>query len=421
MIPQQSVVKSWLLLKDGAVIKEAGDGDEVAVILGVTSFYAEGGGQVGDCGLLFGPMGRVEVLNTKKLPDGTIYHVGVVTEGVIEVGDSVELAVDLSRRTATARNHTATHLLQAALKQVLGSHVNQAGSQVDAEGLRFDFSHFAPVSDQELAAVEEVVNRAILADLTVGITETTQDAAKEMGATALFGEKYGSKVRVVMAGDFSKELCGGTHVGSTAQIGLFKIACETGIGAGQRRIEAVTGAGAIAYVNSQEKLLNDAAAVIKSRTEDLPVRVEALVSLLKETEQALAAANTKLAKFAVKDLLAGAEAVGAVELVVGQVSAGDMDDLRSIADMVRDRLACGAVILAATSSDKVNFVAMATANAVAQGLHAGNIVKAAASLAGGGGGGRADMAQAGGKFPDKAAAALKAALDLAKSQLKSEK
>ena len=409
-----------VILKEGAVLDGAFGGDEIAVILGVTAFHAEGGGQVGDCGFLVGSMGRMEVRNTKKLPDGTIYHVGVVTEGVIKTGDSVKLVVNLAQRAATARNHTATHLLQAALKQVLGSHVNQAGSQVDSDRLRFDFSRFAPVSEQEVAQVEAVVNQAVLANLPIGIIETTQDVAKEMGATALFGEKYGTTVRVVMAGNFSKELCGGTHVDSTAQIGLFKIVSEAGIGAGLRRIEAVTGAGANLYVNSQAKLLNDAAAMIKSRTEDLPVRVEALVSLLKETEQALVAANTKLAKFAVQDLLAGAEKVGTVELVVGQVSASDMDDLRSIADMVRDRLASGAVILAATSSDKVNFVAMATANAVAQGLHAGNIVKAAASLAGGGGGGRADMAQAGGKFPDKTAAALKAALDLAKSQLNKE-
>lgn len=410
--------KIVLLLKDGQVVETAVDGDEVAVILSVTPFYAEGGGQIGDTGAIVGQIGRLVVSNTKKLPDGTIYHIGQVTEGALKPGEQVELAVDLPRRVATARNHTATHLLHAALKQVLGGHVNQAGSQVGPERLRFDFSHFAPVSDAELVEVEAVVNKAILASIPIAIINTNQDTAKAMGAMALFGEKYGDKVRVVVAGDFSKELCGGSHVGNTAEIGLFKIAAESGIGAGLRRIEAFTGTGALDYINSRERILTIAAAQLKTRPEDLLARLEALAVELRDTEQQLAGANAKLAKFAVQDLLAASQTVGEVQLIGGEVAAADMEDLRSIADMVRDRLSCGLVVLAATAGDKVNFVAMATASAVAKGIHAGNIVKAAATVAGGGGGGRPDMAQAGGKVPAKTAEALKKALETAKSQIK---
>ena len=406
------------IAKDGQIAEQAADGDEVAVILDVTSFYAEGGGQIGDAGLLIGPVGKMDVQNTKKLPDGTIYHSGYVTEGVIKPGDQLQLALDVTRRKATTRNHTATHLLHASLRKVLGDHVNQAGSQVTPDRLRFDFSHFAPVSGDELIEVEKLVNNAILDTIAVGVIETTQDMAKEMGAMALFGEKYGSKVRVVMAGDFSKELCGGTHVGNTAEIGLFKIVAEGGIGAGIRRIEALTGAGAIEYINEREKLLATTAGILKTRIEELPARAEMLLAENKETEHELAAANTRLAKFTVQDLLAKVETVGDVQLVAGQVNSSDMDGLRSIADMVRDRLTSGAVVLGAVNGDKVNFVAMVSANAVAKGLHAGNIVKAAATVAGGGGGGRPDMAQAGGKQPEKIDAALRSAMDTAKSQIK---
>jgi alanyl-tRNA synthetase len=407
-----------LLLKDGQVVEAAVDGDEVAVILSVTPFYAEGGGQLGDTGFIVGQVGRLTVNGTKKLPDGTIYHVGQVTEGVLKPGETVELTVNLPRRIATARNHTATHLLHAALKQVLGSHVNQAGSQVGPERLRFDFSHFAPVSDSELAEVEATVNKVILESIAIGIITTTQELARAMGAMALFGEKYGDKVRVVMAGDFSKELCGGSHVGNTSEIGLFKIVSESGIGAGLRRIEALTGAGALDYINSRENILAAAAAALKTRPEDLLTRIEGFAVELKDVEQQLAGANAKLAKFAVQDLLAGTQTEGEVQLVIGEVNAADMDDLRGIADMVRDRLSCGVVVLAAVGGDKVNFVAMATANAVAKGIHAGNIVKAAATIAGGGGGGRPDMAQAGGKQPAKTAEALSKALEIAKGQVK---
>lgn len=407
-----------VVLKNGQVVEEVHDGDEAAIILDVTPFYAEGGGQVGDAGLITGPLGKMTVTNTRKLPDGTIYHVGHVTEGVLKNGDAVRLAVNLRRRMATARNHTATHLMHAALKKVLGSHVNQAGSLVEPDRLRFDFSHFSSVTAEELAEVERIVNKAVFENIPVGVIETTLDLAKEMGAMALFGEKYGEKVRVIVAGDFSKELCGGTHVSSTSEIGLFKIVSEASVGAGLRRIEAVTGSGALEYINNREKALVQAAEILKTRPEDVVSKIEALNAEMKEVEQALASANSKLAKFAVQDLLAGMHTVGDVQLVSGQVTVGDMDDLRAVADLVRDKLACGAVILGAVSGEKVNFVAMATANAVAKGLHSGNIVKAAATVAGGGGGGRPDMAQAGGKMPGKIQEAITAALETAKGQIK---
>lgn len=416
--PDADSGKIVVILQNGKIVDEASDGEEVAVIFNVTPFYAEGGGQVGDTGMVSGPLGKMQVSSAQKLPDGTIYHVGLVEEGVLKTGDAVKLAVDTVRRQATARNHTATHLLHAALKKALGSHVNQAGSLVGPERLRFDFSHFAPVSDSELAEVEKTVNAAILESIPVSVIETTQELAKEMGAMALFGEKYGHKVRVIVAGDFSKELCGGTHVTNTSTIGLFKIVSEASVGAGVRRIEAVTGAGALEYVNNREAILVTAAAALKTRPEDLVSKIEALEGELKATEQALAAANGKLAKLAVQELLAGKETAGEVEIVAGQVSAADMEDLRSTADLVRARLACGVAVLGAVSGDKVNFVVMATAKAVAKGIHAGNIVKAAATVAGGGGGGRPDMAQAGGKQPGKIAEALAAAVATVKSQIK---
>lgn len=410
--------KIVLLSKDGIVVDEVHDGEEVIIILDATPFHAEGGGQVGDVGLITGAMGKVEVINTRKLPDGTTYQLGTVTEGLVKTGETVALTVDIARRRAVARNHTATHLLHAALKSVLGTHVNQAGSQVAPDRLRFDFSHFAAVTPEQQMEIETIVNKVILDNSHVGIIETTQDLAKEMGATALFGEKYGDQVRVVMVDDFSMELCGGTHVSSTAEIGLFRIVSEAGVGSGVRRIEAVTGFGAIEFVNSHEHILAESSMALKSRPEDVPARIETLLGRVKELEREISALNTKLAKSAVDDLLANGQQHGTMTVVAGQVEASDMDNLRNIADLVRDRISEGVVILGAVVDSKVNFVAMATKEAVTKGIHAGNIVKAAAKAAGGGGGGRADMAQAGGKEPEKTAEALSIAIETAKSQVK---
>ncbi|MBP2642295.1 MAG: alaS [Firmicutes bacterium] len=406
-----------VLIKDGEVVSEVQDGDDALAIFDVTSFYAESGGQIGDSGLLSGSLGKMAVTTAKKLPDGTIYHIGHITEGMLKTGDVVTLFIDSERRQATARNHTATHLLQAALKEVLGSHVNQAGSSVGPDRLRFDFSHFSQVSTEELAAIEKRVNEVVLQHLTVTIIETSQDAAKKMGAMALFGEKYGDIVRVVMAGDYSKELCGGTHVHNTSEIGLFKILSEAGIGAGIRRIEAVTGFAAHEYIDSRETILDLAAKLIKARPEELVSKIEALNQQHKNTEHELQLAVNRLAKYTVQELLDKVITVNEVKVVIAEVNAGDMDALRNTADLLRDRLDTGLVVLGAVIGDKVNFVAMATADAVKKGVHAGNIVKATAAAAGGGGGGRPDMAQAGGKQPEKLNDALKTALITVKTQL----
>lgn len=416
--PDAEQAKIALLLKDGKIVEEAFDGDEIAVILDVTPFYAEGGGQVGDTGLITGLLGKVEVSNTRKLPDGTIYHLGQVSEGTIKTGEMVTLTVDFDRRRHIARNHTATHLLHAALKQVLGGHVNQAGSLVNDSRLRFDFTHFAPVTAEQLAEVEKIVNEVILSNTCVGIIETTQDIAKEMGATALFGEKYGEQVRVVMVDNFSKELCGGTHVDVTAEIGLFKILSEAGIGAGLRRIEAVTGYGAHEYLKAQASLIKEAATLLKTRPEEIVTRVDFLNGRVRELEKEVQALQSKLAKNEVQDLLTGVKDINGVQVVIGQVLAADMENLRSTGDMVRDRLQSGVVVLGAVNGDKVNFIAMATADCVKKGIHAGNIIKETAKAAGGGGGGRPDMAQAGGKQPDKIGEALQIAEQIIKSQIK---
>ncbi|WP_371370761.1 alanine--tRNA ligase [Sporomusa aerivorans] len=415
--PDATNAKIVLILKEGKIVEEAFDGDEVAVILDSTPFHAEGGGQVGDTGFVATSLGKMAINNTRKLPDGTTYQIGQIAEGLLKTGDTVKLEVDVARRRHIARNHTATHLLHAALKEVLGSHVNQAGSSVDSNRLRFDFTHFAPVTAEQLAEVETIVNDVILNNTSVGIIETTQDLAKEMGAMALFGEKYGERVRVVLVDGFSRELCGGTHVGATAEIGLFKIVSEAGIGAGMRRIEAVTGYGAHEYLKAQNELVKEAAAALKSRPEEIVARIDGLNGRVRELEKEISALHTKLAKNEVQDLLTGVKEVNGVQVVIGQVAAPDMENLRATGDMLRDRLQSGVVVLGAINGEKVNFIAMATPDCVKKGIHAGNIIKATANAAGGGGGGRPDMAQAGGKQPEKLSEALQIAEQIIKSQL----
>ncbi|AIF51476.1 alanine--tRNA ligase [Pelosinus sp. UFO1] len=409
------VVLAW---KDGMLVDEVHDGEDVAVILDVTGFHAEGGGQVGDTGFLESSMGKIQITATKKLANGTTYHIGNVTEGLLKIGDTVNLKVDMIRRREIARNHTATHLLHAALKQVLGTHVNQSGSFVSPERLRFDFSHFSQVTPEQLVEIEQFVHQAILENISVSIVETNQSAAKEMGAVALFGEKYGESVRVVLVGDVSKELCGGSHVVSTAEIGLFKIVGEAGIGSGIRRIEAVTGKGAIEYVNAREQLLVTAATVLKSRPEEIVLKVDSVVARVKELEHELTELTSKLAHGEVDALLASSQEINGIQVVVGKVSINDPDGLRTVADMVRNRLTCGIVTLGSINGDKVNFVAMVTKEAIAKGIHAGNIVKEVSKITGGGGGGRPDMAQAGGKNPEKLADALQFAIEVIKKQIK---
>ena len=413
-----TTAKVVLLWKDGKAVEQVHDGEEVGIILDTTAFYAEGGGQAGDTGMIETEVGKVEIENAKKLANGTIYHIGMVVEGLIKVGDNVKILIDAEVKQATARNHTATHLLHAALKNIVGEHVNQAGSSVNSERLRFDFSHFEPLTTEQIEKIEQQVNEAILKAITVDISEKTQNEAKEMGAMALFGEKYGDIVRVVNIKDCSVELCGGTHVNNVAEIGLFKIVSEAGVASGVRRIEAITGKLAYNKVNSVEKTLNKAASLLKSRNNEVVEKIEALLTQVKTLEQQLALANSKMAQETASELLATAIDVNGVTIVNAEVEIEDMDGLRNLADLLRDKLTVGVIVLGAKiADDKVNFVVMATKDAVAKGIHAGNIIKETAKVAGGGGGGRPDMAQAGGKNPKKIAEALTMATEVITKQI----
>jgi alanyl-tRNA synthetase len=325
--------------------------------------------------------------------------------------------LDEVKKLASARNHTATHLLQAALKSVVGEHVNQAGSSVNAEHLRFDFSSFEPVSKEQLQEVEAIVNAEILKGTAVDICQMSQSEAKEKGAMALFGEKYGDVVRVVSVADFSMELCGGSHVENVGQIGLFKIMSESGVASGVRRIEAVTGKVSMEYADKQIQTLQGISDKLKTRPDEAAARVDALLSTIKDLEQQLTAFNETRAKEATQKLLLSAENYGEVQVVIAKATASDMDELRNIADMVCDQLTCGTVVLAAVNDGKVSLVVKVSKAAVTKGVHAGKIIKDAAKLVGGGGGGRPDMAQAGGKVPEKLADAFIVAAAIIKEQI----
>ena len=410
---QGRILRIW---KEGVVVEEAGDGEEVAVLLDVTPFYAEGGGQIGDSGRLETALGKMEVQAAKKLANGAIYHQGLVQEGMLRTGETVEIHLDSAKHQDVARNHTATHLLHHALRKVLGEHVHQAGSLVEADRLRFDFSHFAAVTPEELTAVEALVNEAILENRAVSFLETSQEIAKGMGAMALFGEKYGDVVRVVVIDEVSKELCGGSHVSNTSEISLLQIVGEASTGAGVRRIEAVTGRAAHARIQQQRSLLLEAAAILKTQAaEEVPARAAQLQQELKALESELADKEAQTAQAQLQALQP--EVIGDVETVIAQVEAPNQELLRSLADQLRDRMKKGVVLLASVQEDKVSLVAMATKEAVAAKAHAGNLVKEVAKIVGGGGGGRPDMAQAGGKDPAKVAEALLKAKETLRQQL----
>ncbi|ATW23973.1 alanine--tRNA ligase [Candidatus Formimonas warabiya] len=387
------------------------------LILDNTPFYAESGGQVGDTGIVTGPSGCVLVEDTHKLANGIYLHQIKIQEGSISLGEAVNAEVDGERRKATARNHTATHLIHRALRNIVGEHVHQAGSLVGPERLRFDFSHFSGLSADELFQVEEMVNRIVLDVLPLETFETGLDEAKSLGATALFGEKYGDVVRVVKVGDYSMELCGGTHCRSTGELGLVKIISEAGIGAGLRRIEAVTGNNARNYFQQQEQVLLEAAQVLKTGPQDVAKKAGLLLTELKSKEKEIEAYQSKMAKQVISDILDRVEEVAGIKTVVEQVQAADMNGLRSMADLIKDKLGSVVIVLGAAAQDKVNFVAMVSNDLKDKGLHAGNILQQTAKIAGGGGGGRPDMAQAGGKNPEKIAQALEKARETIKIQL----
>lgn len=374
-------------------------GDEGTIITAKTPFYATMGGQKGDCGIIKTATGTFVVDETVKIPGGRIGHIGHVETGVIRKGDSAELNVDTANRAKTCKNHTATHLLQAALRQVLGDHVEQQGSNQDADRTRFDFSHGQAMSKEEIAKVEAIVNEKIAEDIEVITNVMSIDEAKKTGAMALFGEKYGDSVRVVSVGDFSKELCGGTHVSHTGQIAAFKILSESGVAAGVRRIEAITAGNVTAYYHKLEEELDKAAAVVKSSPAQLVEKLTSMMAEMKALNSEIESLKSKAAKEALGDVMDNVKEVKGVKFLAAKMSGVDMNKLRDLGDDLKVKLGEGVVLLLSDCDGKVSMVAMATDGAVAQGAHAGNIIKGIAGLVGGGGGGRPNMAQAGGKNP----------------------
>ncbi|MDN5302657.1 MAG: alanyl-tRNA synthetase [Thermoanaerobacteraceae bacterium] len=379
---------------------------EVVLVLDKTPFYGESGGQVGDTGIIENDDFRFRVVNTQKTPDGKFYHIGRIEKGEVSIKDMVMARVDADRRKDIARNHSATHLLHKALKQVLGEHVNQAGSLVNDTRLRFDFSHHSAMTQEELKQTEGKVNEAILSNLPVKVDITTVQDAQKHGAIALFGEKYGEKVRMVSMGDYSIELCGGTHVKSTSEIGLFKIVSESSIGAGLRRIEAVTGKNLINYLDVTLQNLSDAAALLKTSPQELSQKINELIERLKDREREIESLSQQAINAQIEDIFSKKVDLDGVEVIYSRVKAREMDDLRKISDALRQKLKSGIIVLGSVSGEKVNFVASVSEDLTKKGYHAGNIVKQVASIAGGGGGGRRDFAQAGGKNPDKLDEAL---------------
>src|SRR5690625_2300212 len=387
------------IIKDNKLVDSANEGDEVFFILNETPFYAESGGQVADKGWIFSEGATAEIIDVKTAPNGQHIHTVKITKGTFTVGQEIKAIVDQEKRNGIVKNHTATHLLHQALRDVLGTHVSQAGSLVTDDRLRFDFSHFNSVTNEELEQVEQIVNEKIWQTLPVNISIEKIDQAKEMGAMALFGEKYGDHVRVVQIGDYSIELCGGVHVGNTAEIGLFKISSESGIGAGTRRIEAATGKGAYQLFTEKENKLAESARLLKTNEDQVPKRIKTLFSEMDQLEKANDSLSAKLANFEVYSLVDEVETVQDIKLLAQKVSATDMNQLRKMVDDFKQTLGSGVILLAAEKDNKVLLSAGVTKDLIDRGLHAGQLIKGAATLCGGGGGGRPDMAQAGGKEP----------------------
>ena len=391
--------KISVLTTETELTEALSDGDKGTIIVDETPFYATMGGQNADTGVIRAGESEFKVEDTIHLRGGRIGHVGTVTKGMFKVGDSVELSVDAEKRALIGRNHSATHLLQRALREVLGSHVEQHGSDVNEDRLRFDFSHFAAVTPEEIAQVEKIVNAKIAEAIPVVTEVMSLEEAKKTGAMALFGEKYGESVRVVKMGDFSIELCGGTHVANTGSIGAFKIISESGVAAGVRRIEALTSKAVFEYYDKLEETINEAAKIAKTNPAGLVEKLEHLVAEMKELQSENESLKSKAAKDALGDVMNQVVEVNGVKLLAASVSGVDMNGLRDLGDQLKEKLGEGVVVLASDLEGKVNLVAMATDDAMKKGAHAGNLIKAIAGKVGGGGGGRPNMAQAGGKNP----------------------
>ena len=406
-----------VLTSDTEIVEALSDGQRGTVFAEETPFYATSGGQEADTGIIRTAEGEFKVEDTVKLLGGKIGHVGVVIKGMIKTGDQAELCVDAEKRALSARNHSATHLLQKALRTVLGTHVEQAGSSVNEDRLRFDFSHFSAMTAEELQKVEEIVNEQIVAGLPVKVENMSIEEARKTGAQALFGEKYGDVVRVVNMGDYSIEFCGGTHVKNTNEIMAFKILSESGVAAGVRRIEALTSKGLIRYYDNLEKKLNEAAKVLKATPDNLAEKIAHLTAENKALHSEVESLKSKLAQDAMGDVMDQVQEIKGVKLLAAEVDGVDMNGLRDLGDQLKEKLGEGVVVLASGNDGKVSLMVTATDAAMKQGAHAGNLVKAIAGLVGGGGGGRPNMAQAGGKNPAGIQEALKKAAEALEGQL----
>lgn len=398
--------KITVLTTDTELTEALADGDTGTIIVDKTPFYATMGGQEADKGIIVTDTAEFVVKDTIKLLGGKIGHVGQVTKGMFKVGDTVTLKVDEENRNATAKNHSATHLLQKALRIVLGTHVEQAGSLVNADHLRFDFTHFQALTSEELKQIEEIVNEKIAEQLPVETKIMSIEEAKKTGAMALFGEKYGDSVRVVNMGEFSKEFCCGTHVKNTGNIMLFKIISESGVAAGVRRIDALTGQAVLDYYANIENMLYEAARTAKSEPAKLNAKIESLLEEIKVLHSENESLKSKLANNSLGDVMSNVKEIKGFNVLATKVDGVDMNGLRNLGDNLKEKLTNGVIVLASSQEDKVNLIVMATDDAVKNGAHAGNIIKSIAPLVGGGGGGRPNMAQAGGKNPAGIDAAL---------------
>ena len=407
------------LVVNGARADSADIGEEAALILDKTTFYAESGGQVGDIGVITSEGFTFEVTDTVKTASGVYLHVGQVTDGLAKVGTDVKALVDEDTRWATMRNHSAAHFLQAALREVLGTHVEQAGSFVSPTVSRFDFSHFSAMTPDEIKAVEQKVNAKILENLPVTMTEMPIEEAKKLGAMALFGEKYGDIVRVVKMGDFSTEFCGGTHVDNTGRLGLYKIISESSVAAGVRRIEAVTGFGVLDYIAQNDALISRTASALKvTSAKDLESKATAMSAEIKELQKKNEELSAELAANAAKDMLGDAKEIGGVKIVTSKVEGVQGGDLRTMADSAASSDASLVAVFASVCGEKLSFACACGADAVKKGAHAGNIVRAIATVAGGSGGGKPDSAMAGGKDLSKVDDALQEAENVLAGMLK---
>ena len=411
--------KVLAIVKNGERVTNASAGDEIVLILDQTPFYAESGGQAGDVGVVESANAMLDIIGTAKNHAGIFLHNAVVKAGMVSCGDELEGNVDFVLRNSTMRNHTAAHLLQAALRKVLGTHVEQAGQLVNAEHVRFDFTHFSALTQEELAKVEALVNEEILLARPVTVKEMPIEEAKKLGAMALFGEKYGEVVRVVRVDDFSIEFCGGTHVDNTAQLGLFKIITETSVASGVRRIEAVTGINTLRLLESNLETIREASAALKlNNPNELVRKCSAMAVELKEKDRAIEQLNAQLAASKIDGLFAGAKLVKGVRVITAAFSDTSPNALRTMCDRVRDQAPNCVAVFAAVNEGKLTFAATVGKEAQQCGVHAGNVVREVAKLTGGNGGGRPDSAMAGGKDLTRVDEALAAVQGIVSNMIK---